>query len=183
MDSIGNPYSMQCAVCGRILIGSNVLSSKSIGLNKLISLSMSTSANVYQLICPNNHGYSLIDITSATTLESLDIQIDRSVVENFKREKDFQNFDLKHLIHSSNTKMYVVSYSVFARVRSDKFYFGRKPSPSNQILDSIILYIFADTTSIVPFWTGKNIIFAVVGEKAKGTKFIYKIVWYYFRGV
>ena len=97
-------------------------------------------------------------------------------------EDDFYNFDLKNLIYNNKTKMYAVAYNTMARIRSDRLKFGRKPSPSNQVLDSIIFYICAETNEIVPDQEAKKIIFAVAGEKVKGVNFIYRIVWYYLRG-
>lgn len=174
---------MQCMVCGRFLIGSNVSSGSSKGVKKFVHIDKTRSTNINELICPISHEYSLIDITSTIDIRDINIKIDLNVVESIKAENDFQNFDLKGLILNDKTKMYEASYNVFTRILSDKFKFGRKPNPSNQVLDSVIFYICADTKDIMPDRGEKKIIFAIVGEKLKGANFIYKIVWYYLRGV
>ncbi len=182
MEIEQNPYNMPCMVCGRFLIYGQISSRVSKGLNKLVTINSERITNLSSLICPQNHGYTLTDITSTIKAEEINIEINQNVVNSFKKEDDFYNFDLKNLIYNNKTKMYAVAYNTMARIRSDRLKFGRKPSPSNQVLDSIIFYICAETNEIVPDQEAKKIIFAVAGEKVKGVNFIYRIVWYYLRG-
>ncbi len=166
---------MKCLVCGRPLIGGSV--SKQSGFIagvKLGQYNRGRSVSYTSLTCPTGDSYDLTDISGE--IKRSDINISEEIVIQLEEEK--VNLNLEKLISCSSTKVYTVNYSFITRLKNDHLKFNKKPSPSNEILDKIGLYICG--------WTKRDdqekedkIVFALVSDKKRMGIYEYNIVWFY----
>lgn len=175
-----NPYDMKCFLCGAPLVYSQFYPGTSIGLNKFIGFfSSDTHSSRKALICPNKHSYALTDVKQY--IKANEIQISEDVVTHLKKQ-NLENFDVESLISNEETQVYAVTYSWISRLRMDRFKALNDPTPSNQVLDNVKIFICANAKYIMPNLERKNIIFAGVPVRLGRFDFTYKIVWYVLIG-
>lgn len=176
MNNSDNPYGMTCLSCGRPLVPGHLSQTDGYGVQKIVDAFSNWSSITENLVCPQNHRYQLINVKQYIRLD--DIKIREDVVERLRKDNMY-NLDLANLISDPETIIYAVLYGIFTKIKSDIIPFARKPSPSNDVLDNVKMYICGHNLSNS---SKKDLVFALVSEKENRHKVIYKIVWYYSQG-
>ena len=177
MTNQDNPFNLKCIFCGRPLILGQVGrgGSQSIGATGYVPLEIINQYNlsiVRSLGCPSGHNYNLNEVNN---FQYEDLSIEESLLNQLGKEiKGGENFT--NILKRDKTKVYVVNYGFFGRIRFDRLRIKSAPSPSNHILDKIKIFICSNDGN----GESKTFIFSCVPEKVTHglNNWTYKVVYY-----